>query len=452
MERWFLILVAAFFVWTSSAHAETKVVVRSFSGPGAGPIRKAVAKQVEALPGVKVVDEAVVKRAAKRRGVNLSGAVGRKEVASDLGISAWVDGRVKKKAGKLEATITVIDASSGDTVDSASFKGKKPKQVEGTVKGTFKKRLGSAFNNVSAPEQQYSAPAEQEEEVPEVAEVEEPAPKETTPVAQARDEETVAGWSTKDSEEVKVDGDEDVPEDERQWSAFEGRFAMGILNRGLVYNQPVTQNVGNYSLPAAPIADVGVRVFPGAFFSDSKGAQIIGLDVHGQFAFGVASESSDGTRYTSSYNAYDASLLARYPIKRHEVHLAVGYGVQNFSMEDKGGVDAPVPDVSYKGVRAGGGGRVQLSERFGLGLDAAYLILSSLGELKSKNWFPQASGGGIQGQLFADARVYKGLSARLFAQYQRNFFDFQSQATDSRIAGGAVDSYVTAGLGLGYTY
>jgi hypothetical protein len=95
---------------------------------------------------------------------------------------------------------------------------------------------------------------------------------------------------------------------------------------------------------------------------------------------------------------------------------------------------------------------MQLADSFGLGLDAAYLILSSLGEIKSTNWFPQASGAGIQAQLFADMRVYKGLNARLFAQYQRNFFDFQSKGTDARIAGGAVDSYITAGLGHGYTY
>jgi hypothetical protein len=449
VERWFLILVAAFFVWTSSAHAETKVVVRSFSGPGAGPIRKAVAKQVGALKGVKVVDEAQVKRAAKRRGVNLSGAVGRKEVAADLGIAAWVDGRVKKKAGKLEATVTVIDASSGDSVDSASFKGKKPKQVEAQVKTTFKKKLGSAFNNVSAPEQQYEPPAEQEESVPEVQPEPEP---ESTPVAQARDEESATGFATNDREEWKMDGDPEEPEDEREWSAFEARVAMGVLNRGLEYNEPVTQNVGNYSLPAAPIADVGVRVYPGAFFSDSKGAQIVGLDIHGQFAFGVASESSDGTRYESSYAAYDASLMGRWPIKRHELHLAVGYGVQTFSMEDKGGVDAPVPDVDYRGIRAGGGGRYQIADGYNLGLDAAYLVLSSLGELKSKNWFPQASGAGLQAQLFADARVYKGLSARLFAAYQRNFFDFNSTTADLRVAGGAVDQYITAGLGVGYTY
>jgi hypothetical protein len=398
------------------------------------------------------VDEAQVKRAAKRRGVSLSGAVGKKEVASDLGIAAWVDGRVKKKAGKFEATVTVTDANSGDTVEKAVFKGKKPKQVQLSVKSTFKKRLGSAFGKVSAPEQQYSAPAAQEEEVPEVAAVE-PEPEPTrTPVAQARDDESALGFSSKDSEEMRIDGDEEAPAKKRTWSAFEGRFAMGILNRGLVYNQAVTQNVGNYSLPAAPIADIGARVYPGALFSDSLAAQLIGIDVHGQFAFGVASESSDGTRYASSYSAYDASLLARWPFNHHEVHLAAGYGVQNFSMENKGGVDAPVPDVAYKGMRAGGGGRFELASGYNLGLDLSYLILSSLGELKSKNWFPQASGAGFQAQLFADARVYKSLSARLFASYQRNFFDFNSRSEDSRIAGGAVDQYITAGLGLGYTY
>jgi TolB-like protein len=451
VERWFPIFIAALFAWTTSAHADTKVVVRSFFGPGSSNLRHAVVKQLAGVNGVRVVDESAAQRTAKRHGVSLDNDAGKKEVARELQISAWVEGHVRKKAGKLSATVTVIDAESGNETGSWSFTRKKPKQIEqaaaGSMKG-FKKSL----NDTRAPE----APAAQEtgeEFAPAQEGGEEELVHRGQPVAQAEDNE-MPGWRNKSGDdEEHIDGDEaEDDHKKREYSAFEARFGAGLVHRSLAYHDPFTQNVGDYSLAAAPVADVGMRVYPGAFLSKKKWAALIGLDLHGAFAFGLSSQTSDGTKYNTSYHAYDASLFGRYPIGRHEIHAAVGYGAQAFTMKDNGTQQAPVPDVDYRSVRMGGGARFQVSDRIGVGLDGAFLVLTSLGELSSSAWFPRASGNGIQGQLYADASVYKGLKARLFMDYQRQFFNFNSKTGDSHIAGGAVDQYLTAGLGLGYVY
>jgi hypothetical protein len=224
------------------------------------------------------------------------------------------------------------------------------------------------------------------------------------------------------------------------------------LHRSLKYNQAYSQNVGNYSLPAAPVADLGMRIYPLAFVS--KGwASNLGLDLHGQLAFGLNSETSDGTSYSTKYNEYDASLVGRVPLGPHDLHFLAGYKGQNFTMDDAGATEeAPVADVQYSGGRFGAGGRFVLTKAVALGFDAAYIYLFSYGELASDAWFPNTTGGGIEGQLFADIRLYKALDARLFASYQRNFFDFHSRVSDTRVAGGAVDEYINAGLALGMTY
>jgi hypothetical protein len=468
VKRWFLILFAAFSVWTTSAHAETtKVVVRSFSGPGAAGVRRAVVKQLKTMKGVKVVDEAAAERVAKKNHVSLAGNNGKREVAGILQIAAWVEGSVRKKGGKFAANIEVTDAASGQEAGAWSFAAKKPKLLEATVKRNFKKKLRDAFSDVhppeasgatEEPEEEASTPDEAEDDEPYPASEEEPVESEPVaeqsspepePVAQATDEEKPTRSFSGDAEQ-RIDGDE-AEEDERQHSAIAAYAGLAILNRSLEYNQAFTQNIGNYSLPAAPIADFGLRVYPGAFFSDGWGAHI-GLDLHGQLAFGLNSETSDGTRYPTSYSEYDGSLIGRLPIARHELHLAVGYKAQSFAMQDKGSVEAPVSDVDYKAARAALGARFELVEGYGLGFDVAYLYLFGMGELESAAWFPNATGAGIEGQVFVDARLYKAFGARLFASYQRQFFDFNSQLNDTRVAGGAVDAYISGGLALALNY
>jgi TolB-like protein len=474
VKRWFLILVAVFFAWTTSALAETKVVVRSFSGPSNASLRRAVVKQLKAIKGVKVVDEAAAERVAKKRHASLMSKNGRREVAGALGVAAWVDGRVVKKGGKLRATIDVIDASSGDEAGSWTFSGKKAPQLNAMVKRNFKKELRGAFNDVSAPaasgdaeeaEEEATPPDEPEEEEepypasaavaaaeerePEPAPAQEEPAERSEPVAQAEDDEKPRIVNRKDDEQ-RVDGDEEEPQ-VREHSAIEARAGLAMLHRALKYNQAYSQNVGNYSLPAAPVADVGLRIYPAAFGSDGWAGNL-GLDLHGQLAFGLDSETSDGTRYPTSYHEYDASFIGRVPISRHELHFLLGYKGQNFTMDDKGKPEAPVADVEYSGGRFGMGGRFGLTEAVFMGFDVAYTYLFGFGELASADWFPNTTGGGIEGQLYADIRLYKALDARLFAGYQRQFFDFHSRVTDTRVAGGAVDEYINAGLALGLTY
>lgn len=466
MKRGILLFIIAFFAWTTSAYADVKVVVRSFPGPGGANMQRAVIQQLKASKGIRLVSEDAAKKVAKRRSVKLSGAA-KIGVARQLGVAAWVEGRTRKKGGKIHATIQVINASDNDVVDTWSFTRKTPSQLTVAVRQQFRKQMRGAFRNVSAPERERSYERDRYEEDDDALggiaaaddtrdepmesqrEVEERRMPEFEPVAQASDDERVP--SSRGSAELRIDGDEAEPAREGKMSGLEARFAIGMMHRKLTYNDAFSRNLGDYRLPAAPLADVGLSVFPGGFVSDGP-ASWVGFDFHGQFAFGIASEGQDGTKYESGYKAFDANLVFRMPIKRHLVNAYAGYGLQSFTMEDRGNIEAPVPDVDYRSIRAGLGARFALGDMFRLGLEAGYLYLLSIGELQSDAWFPNASGAGLEGQLYADASMYKGLSARAFLAYQHRFFDFNSEPEHLRIAGGAVDGYLTTGLGIGYTY
>lgn len=459
---------------SSVVHADTRVVVRNFTGPSAPMVRKEVVRVLSHQNGVKVVDTGAADSAARRRSVDLDGAAGKHEVAREIEIMAWVEGKVERRAGKLHTRIVVIDASTNDETAKMVLVKKKPKQVTLALRKQLWKRIGTAIKRSSAPDGN-SEPA-QEEESPAVASADEVADdSEADSEEQAADgseeptERSVASASAaseseagKDSEVIpglrpmqssqQVDGDQASGRSDHGPTAIEITVAMAVLNRSLRFNQPLTPELSDYSLGAAPVADMGMQLYPGAFFSDGW-PSYIGLDVNAQLGFGVESQNTEGTRFPTKYDAYSASLIGRYPFGRHDVHALVGYGVQRFRVSDSTtGVEAPVPDVDYRAARFGGGGKFQMMSRLALGLDATWLMINSFGELGSAEWFPGITGSGLQGELFADVSMWKTLCARASVSYQREFFSFNSNPGDTRVAGGASDDYIYASLGLGYSY
>ncbi len=440
------LLALALSLLTASVRADTRVVVRSFKGPGAQQVRRAVVQELT-RHGVEIVSNPKVDRAAKRRRVRPDGPLGRKEVGRELEISAWIEGRVRRRAGKLEATVTVRDGSHDAEVGELVLRRKKPKLLAAAVKQGLWRSLGSSIEGAEAaePEYQESQVAQAEGSLgPESAQ--EPLADATLP---ADDELPPAERGSFDG--PRTDGDEPADARGRKVSALEAHLTFNSLNRSLRFNQAFTQSISNYSLGSAPLVAVGARVYPGAFLSDGV-TSYIGLDVSAQRAFGLASQSADGISYDTSYGGYAGAVVGRYPLGEHELNALVGYGVQRFEIDDASATESPVPDVDYRHVRAGAGGRFAILPRTKLGVEAAWLVITATGELGSKSWFPRGTGTGLEGTLYADVSLLGGLDARARVSYQRSGFDFDSREGDNRVAGGAVDSYLTAGLGLAYAY
>jgi hypothetical protein len=92
-----------------------------------------------------------------------------------------------------------------------------------------------------------------------------------------------------------------------------------------------------------------------------------------------------------------------------------------------------------------------------LGMEAkfSYLIGLSLGELGGKAWFPHGTGDGVEAEIAAQAGSRK-LAGEVSFSVQRYFMSLNPDPADSsvvmdgRVAGGALDVYLSFRLGVIY--
>lgn len=424
------------------ALADTRVVVRSFSGPAGADARRSVVRELGRQRGIKIISNEEVDRAARRRSVRPDGPIGRREVGRDLEVAAWVEGSVRRRAGKLELSVVVRGGDGNEELASFTAKRKKAKQLDAAIHTGMWRKLGSAIESARAPESQYEATPPAAEEQPS-----EPP----MPVAQSTDTEEPPLFASEPTDEQRIDGDDAKDGPKRELSAIQAALTMNTLHRSLQFNDAFSQGIADYSLGAAPMADLSARIYPAAFLRQDWTAYI-GLDLHAQLAFALKSEGADKQKYPTSYEGYGAGLVGRYPLKQHEVNAIVGYDIQRFRVDNAGGKPAAVPSVDYRMIRYGLGGKVALMERLKIGIEAAWLLINSSGELASKAWFPQAKGNALEGTLYADVSLIGALNARARVSYQRAYFDFNSRVGDTRVAGGATDDYLSGGLGVAYAY
>ncbi len=87
-----------------------------------------------------------------------------------------------------------------------------------------------------------------------------------------------------------------------------------------------------------------------------------------------------------------------------------------------------------------------------LGFGAGYrYIFNGAGE-QFKDLFPHATVAGVDAEAALSIRVMEGLQVRVFGEMRRYFSSMHSVAADQFKAGGAIDQYLSFGVGLTYTY
>ncbi|MEZ4399769.1 MAG: hypothetical protein R3B06_07105 [Kofleriaceae bacterium] len=165
----------------------------------------------------------------------------------------------------------------------------------------------------------------------------------------------------------------------------------------------------------------------------------------GQLAVAVkGSRTSDGTAYATKASAWSAELGYRVA---PAVAVRAGYGEHRFHIDDD---PAPgpelVPDATYRYVRLGVEATLAFGPRWRLTGDAGGRYLVGTGDLTGADWFPRATGRGVDGaaQLgYQTGRLM--LYARVDARHY--FFAMHPEVGDAMIVGGAVDTYLSAGAG-----
>lgn len=421
--------------------AQSRVVVRPFTGQGASRAREVVVSVLSDQKGVELVTDADAQSAAEELNADLSTSDGRVAVARKLNLSAFIQGDVRKKGRNAEVELSVFEGKTGALLDKTTLHAKPP-AVPREVRDRFMRELGAAVFQAQPPAAEPPKPKPAVKPAPVAAA---PKPKKAT-VAPADENEKPVPINAEPEPVAEARPSGPRPQ------AFEFDALVAMMMRDYSYNDALVK-LGEHTLSPTPALRFGVRWYPGAHFTDSAVANI-GLDLFTQMMWPVDAKGSTETFKTKSL-AFGLALRYRIPLGNHQLGIVAGYGQQQLSFgKASGGVDAAVPDVAYGSMRMGADSRIELAQAFALKLGAAYLLPLSYGELADKAWFPHAGGGGLEAAIGFGYVLSPVVELALGLAYDRYFLSLKPEVGDSgvavqrRIAGGLTDQFFTGQLGV----
>jgi hypothetical protein len=240
------------------------------------------------------------------------------------------------------------------------------------------------------------------------------------------------------------------PPARRRAAALDAQLGLQFFGRHLTFNDDLFQQLRPYDLTVAPALAGALEWYPGAHFSDGP-ASWFGLRLSGEYAVGISSRDSQGHAHDTTAYGYSAGVRVRQLLGPADLGVVLAYGRQSFTVADTqaNGVEG-IPGVTYDFLRGGLSARVDLFSRFALTAHGAWLLILATGEIGSASYFPRSNAGGVEAGLGAAVAVRSGLEVRLSADWRRYFFAMNPMRDDPYIAGGAVDQYLSATVGVAY--
>lgn len=229
-------------------------------------------------------------------------------------------------------------------------------------------------------------------------------------------------------------------------TALELELGGGALSRHFDYTDDIFLSLRNYELDAAPLIFLGARWYPLAHDGDGGDLANVGVVARYAQAFPPTALTRDGRRFDSAANEFFLGLRGRAPIEAHELGLTAGYGRQRF--EISGDEAAPLlPDVAYEYLRIAAEAELRFGE-FRLGAELGKRFVLATGELETPAWFPHVSPDAIDARAFVGHSLLENLDLYAGAAIVRYFFAMNPQPDDARVAGGAVDQYLSGWVAL----
>lgn len=232
--------------------------------------------------------------------------------------------------------------------------------------------------------------------------------------------------------------------------AFRGTVGLGLYSRDFSYVDDVFLALRGYRLPAVPMLRVGVTWHPLAHAMDELWASIFGLVVDVQVPFGLATEVAD-IDYPTHALAWSTGLRARLPFDAHAIAVSGSYAERSFAIgAPSGGQPRPdVPDVHYHEIRVD----AQLWLDFDVvafAVRGGWGFVVESGGVETEGWFRKNRSHGATAGLEVQVPIFDGLNVVGAFDWTGYFFDMNAEPGDARVAGGALDLYYAATLGLGY--
>jgi hypothetical protein len=218
-----------------------------------------------------------------------------------------------------------------------------------------------------------------------------------------------------------------------------------LFTRNFYYSDDIFGKLRPYQLPLGPALQIDFRWYPAAHFTNGW-ASHIGIVGHVHYAVGLQSQTSDNSTLDTTAFGFHAGLVVRIPIQTFSIRISGAYGQQAFSISQ--GANTIIPDVQYQWVRPALGFRWQILAPLALSGHFGYQFVFDAGQLSSLAFFPRMTIGGLDARLAITWNFLPWLGARLGAQFLHYFSDMHSQAGDPYIAGGSIDQYFNADIGL----
>ncbi len=449
---WRTALLATLLLWSAVASAAAKPSIAVLvDGPGAESVRGDI---VAAVPsGFDVVDRSTLASALAQHHVSMKavrsgqhsgafvGNVRKASIAIGADAVVLVKARLRKGKPTGEYVIVAVAASQEDAAidDNATI------ESDGDHTSQWKKTLAPLFDLLQqGGSKAAAAPAENTEKA-EKGTPESPSSKEnddgtkTAPAEAAP--EPVAG--AKSSEPVSITD-----------SLLTGFLGLDLGGRQFHYNDRVTDsNLRPYDLPQGllfpetPGLAASLEVYPLARTEWSY-ARDIGLSGHAGINWAKARL---GTSTTSvQWHSWEVNLRGRIPLGPRAsstfIGVELGAGELDFGFDAAAStVTARLPGVDYHYLRIGVDGRIPAGPVAVL-LGLAYRPILGAGQLGTD--FPHESIAGMDAKVGVALKLLPWMEARIVVNYTRVWASFNPHLGDTYVAGGGLDQFVNADLGV----
>ncbi|MGD0674978.1 MAG: hypothetical protein ABSC94_06130 [Polyangiaceae bacterium] len=435
------------FLWSAAAVAAAKPSIAVLvDGPRADAVRADI---ISALPsGTAIVDPDTLQGALAKRHVAASKTLlragphsqafvtGVHNVSADIGADAIILVRVRAKKGKPSGEFFVVAVAASQ--DAAAIDDTVTIGQDGDHADEWKKALGPLLDVIRSGTS---------------AEAAEPGKKTTEEKASPKDEEsgkTPAEPAPEPAAEPK--GGPAAPVSLTN-AMIEGFLGLDLGGRQFHYNQRVTPTLRPYDLPTGvllpetPGVAASVDVFP---LARSELAIVRDLGISARVGDNLAKAQLGPATTSVEWYSWEANLRYRILLGPREsasvIGLEAGTGELAFKYVNSTELDASeLPGVDYHYLRFGVDGRIPLGP-VAILAGIAYRPILSSGSLGVH--FPRETIGGMDADLGLAFRLARFLEARVVVNYTRVWAAFNPQPGDMFVAGGGLDQFMNADIGV----
>jgi hypothetical protein len=429
---------------------------------------------------------------------------GFQKIAKELALTVIVTGEVGKKRAK----ITIHDGREGSLLGEASFPGPNPKKIAAEVGKTFWSKLGEdvARGHVPSgsrkPQKVVAEAPEDDENAPDSDTGNAPPPPEPKPKKQKA--ETVAAAEgegqgegegeapppkKKKKKKQQMRMEADVPEEDESGPTtipptLDIALGFGGTNRSLSYNQDQSSMINmqdpgmrTYGLPGGFTPGLNAVWYPMGAFTDGP-AQNIGFEGGIEQGFFIQSSLNPNdpqlpsAKFGTSVHEFEGGARYRIPFGAagHQAWFSLTGGEHAFLFTSSPGCESTntcrgrldIPDTIYRYIRPGIGARFELPSNFALAATFGYRYIFNDGGPQFGVFFPHRTVYGIDAGLYLGYRVMPNLEVRLAGELRQYGYSMHSTQADVtaiqmgdttlKVAGGAIDRYISGMLGIAFMY